>query len=202
MSILTLEAFLETVKDHELTVNIDQGVFRDLTVKTPDSVHRSYHITTRPNSLIFTGDMGSFVFTRLNDMFRFFRSDEYKINPDYWAEKVQAQDMRSGVKAFDSKHANQSLKDALSTYLSENKYSLDEQEIIEANNAVDSVDCSSQTTFENSMEQWDSEFSGGFSPSYYFDTDGETYTYRYLWCCYAIVHAIKLYDAQKAQVAV
>lgn len=202
MSILTLEAFLETVKDHELTVNIDHGVFRDLTIKKTDTGHRSYHITTRPNSLIFTGDMGSFVFTRLNDMFRFFRSDEYKINPDYWAEKVQAQDMWGGVKAFDSKYAKASLEQALQEFIACCHPEFDEADIIKAKDAVEEVDCSDEESFETAMNDWDEDDAGDFRPSDYFDVDPRTYTYRYLWCCYAIVHAIKLYDAQKAEVAV
>lgn len=49
--------------------------------------------------LCYTGDMGTYVFQRLTDMFEFFRTDrEYKkrnggklaVNLSYWGEKLQA----------------------------------------------------------------------------------------------------------------
>ena len=45
------------------------------------------------------GDIGDFVFRRLNDMFEFFRDDDagkLRINPGYWAEKCTAADTRRG----------------------------------------------------------------------------------------------------------
>ena len=92
MSNLTLEIFLEDVASHQLTVNLDQDVYRDITIKKPNDVHMHYNITTRPGFLMFSGDMGDFIFERTNDMFGFFRSEDekYYINPGYWGEKVQA----------------------------------------------------------------------------------------------------------------
>lgn len=87
----TLESFLKDVASHELTVNLDQGVFRDITIANPNTMEMHYNITTRPGYLMITGDIGSFVFTRLNDMFNFFRStNEYQINTGYWAKKIEA----------------------------------------------------------------------------------------------------------------
>ena len=87
----TLEQFLKDIASHQLTVNLDQGVFRDLTIANPNTMEMHYNITTRPGYLMITGDMGDFIFKRTNDMFRFFRPESgYYINPSYWGEKVEA----------------------------------------------------------------------------------------------------------------
>lgn len=88
MKQLTSEEFKLDVKNHVLTVNLDSGVYRDISIGKPCSSDMHYNITTRPGYLIFTGDMGCYVFNRLPDMFDFFRCE--RINPRYWSEKVQA----------------------------------------------------------------------------------------------------------------
>ena len=81
----SLEQFLNDVKLHKLSVNLDQGVYRDITVKNPNTVAMHYNITTRPGYLMITGDMGDFIFQRTEDMFGFFRPQSgYQINPGYW----------------------------------------------------------------------------------------------------------------------
>lgn len=67
MSHPTLEQFLKDVAHHQLTVNLDQGLFRDLTIQRPGCCEMHYHITTRPGYLMFTGDMGSLAFAHLAD---------------------------------------------------------------------------------------------------------------------------------------
>lgn len=57
------DQFQKDVSNHVLTVNMDSGLFRDLTIKRPQSNDMHYHITTRPNYLFITGDMGSFTFS-------------------------------------------------------------------------------------------------------------------------------------------
>ena len=42
----SFEQFLEDVSTHQLTVNLDQGVFRDLTLMKPNSVDRHFNITS------------------------------------------------------------------------------------------------------------------------------------------------------------
>ena len=71
MTTLTLEQFLDDVKNHELTIHQNNGVYRHLTFKNADDCHQSFNITTFPNHLVITGDMGTLVFSRLYDMFNF-----------------------------------------------------------------------------------------------------------------------------------
>lgn len=92
------ERFLEDIKSHEMTVVRSDGADRFIRFKRPGSGTYHFDILTWPGKLIITSDMGTWVFSRLEDMFELFRMDkkdfEYQkektlqINPDYWAEKL------------------------------------------------------------------------------------------------------------------
>jgi hypothetical protein len=193
-----LKQFLDDVKTHELTVNLDQGVYRDLTVKNPNTVVMHYNITTRPGYLMITGDMGSFIFNRTEDMFSFFRSElPYQINPGYWGEKV-----KSGViREFDIGTANSSLQELLTDYLNgldlsdADDRSKSKQALDAVNNFISENQGSSEFDFWANINYWDENEAGGLDLSDFFEYPTTKATFNYIWCCYAIVHAIKLYDA-------
>lgn len=203
MSKPTLERFLKDVASHQLIVNLDQGVYRDITVKKPNSVDMHYNITTRPGFLIFTGDMGDFIFERTNDMFGFFRSDDgsYYINTGYWGEKVQAGE----VSKFDPGTACESVKQYLTNYLDDLDLS-DSEDQEKSKQALEAVtdfigshQYSSEFDFWEGINCWDPDEAGGLELSDFWEASTTAKTYRYIWACYAIVHAIKLYDEFKAQ---
>lgn len=189
----TLESFLRDVASHELTVNLDQGVFRDLTIMKPNSVDMHYHITTRPGYLMFTGDMGSFVFTRLNDMFNFFRStDEYRINTGYWAEKIEAGE----YKKYSPEQARKALNQEFENWKECTDF--DEECIAEEKENLDSIDTDDYYEFIEAVRNWVPN-KDGVQLDDFWEHSLDEYTFHYVWCCYAIVHAIKLYDEHKAQ---
>lgn len=196
----TLESFLKDVANHELIVNLDQGVYRDITIKKPNNVHMHYNITTRPGFLIFTGDMGDFIFERTNDMFGFFRAkDGYCINPGYWGEKVQAGD----VSKFDPEIACDSVKQYLTNYLDDLDLSDSEdreksKQALEAvSNFIGGNQHSDEFDFWNEIQNWDADEAGGLELSDFWEASTTAKTHHFIWACYAIVHAIKLYDAHK-----
>lgn len=199
----TLESFLKDVASHQLTVNLDQGVFRDITIKKPSSSDMHYNITTRPGFLIFTGDMGDFIFERTNDMFGFFRSqdDAYHINIGYWAEKIQA----GKVSEFDPEIACESVKQYLVNFLDDMDLSdLEDQEkskqALEAvNSFIGSNQHSGEFDFWEEINSWDAGEAGGLELSDFWEVATTAKTYHFVWACYAIVHAIKLYDKFIAQ---
>lgn len=91
------EQFLRDVSEHVLTVLRDDGVERHLRFRKPGTYCYGFDLLTFPGHLLITGDCGSFLFRRLDDMFQFFRADrepvnELHINPQYWSEKLQATD--------------------------------------------------------------------------------------------------------------
>ncbi len=69
-----------------------------------------FDVVTWPGFLAYAGDMGAFVFARLEDMFEFFRGrpvddkDKLYINLGYWGEKLEAVDQvgrrDSGYRVF------------------------------------------------------------------------------------------------------
>ena len=203
MSNLTLEIFLEDVASHQLTVNLDQDVYRDITIKKPNDVHMHYNITTRPGFLMFSGDMGDFIFERTNDMFGFFRSEDekYYINPGYWGEKVQAGE----VSKFDSAIACDSVKQYLTNYLDDLDLSDSEdreksKQALEAvNDFIGGNQHSGEFDFWTEINSWDADDAGGLELSDFWEASTTAKTYHFIWACYAIVHAIKLYDGFKAQ---
>jgi hypothetical protein len=91
------ERFLRDAASHRMTVLRDDGVERHLRFRTPGTVCYGFDLLTFPGHLLITGDCGSFLFRRLEDMFKFFRADrksgdELCINPQYWSEKLEATD--------------------------------------------------------------------------------------------------------------
>ncbi len=205
MSHPTLEQFLSHVANHQLTVNLDQDLFRDLTVMKPNSGDMHYHITTRPGYLMFTGDMGSFVFTRLSDMFDFFRDkDGYDINPGYWGEKLEAVDSRGGAKEFSRDLAKETLIEHLQDHLAgidSGDYDKDQSDAEEAKEAIKHLIGLAEDDkhdFYETLRNWDADDAGGLDMDCWWEWDFNDHTYRYIWCCYAIVHAIKLYDEYKS----
>lgn len=197
----TLDQFLKDVATHQLTVNLDQGVYRDITIKKPNSVDMHYNITTRPGFLIFTGDMGDFIFERTNDMFCFFRSadDGYYINTSYWGEKVQAGE----ISKFDPETACESVKQYLTNYLDDLDLSdTEDQEksklALEAvSSFISSNQYSNEFDFWQEINSWDADDAGGLELNDFWESSTTAKTYHYIWACYAIVHAIKLYDSHK-----
>ena len=198
----TLESFLKNVASHELTVNLDSGVYRDITIQRPGCSEMHYNITTRPGHLMFTGDMGDFIFQRTNDMFGFFcpQSGHY-INPGYWKEKVEA----GVVSEFDLDTANSSVQGYLTNFLEDLDLSDPEdreksKKALEAvNDFISGTQGSGEFDFWNEINSWDADEAGGLDLVDFFEAPTTKSTFHYIWCCYAIVHAIKLYDEYKAQ---
>lgn len=196
----TLEVFLKDVENHQLTVNLDSGVYRDITIANPNTMCMHYNITTRPGYLMFTGDMGCFVFKRTNDMLGFFRPQSgYYINTSYWGEKVEAGE----VSQFDMDTANASLQNYLTNFLDDLDLSDPEdrekskQALSAVNEFISSNEYSGEFEFWENINSWDKDEAGGLELTDFFEASTTAKTFHYVWCCYAIVHAIKLYDEYK-----
>ena len=92
------ERFPKDVAEHHMTVLRDDGLYRHVrflrvaanpeTGKPEKSSFYWFDLITWPGCLAVNGDCGSYLFSRTDDMFEFFRGG--RINPGYWAEKVRA----------------------------------------------------------------------------------------------------------------
>lgn len=73
--------------EHAMTIILDQGLYRHLRFRKTSTTEYWFDIITYPGSLVFTGDMGTMVFSRNDDMLEFFHGDY--VNVGYWLEKEQ-----------------------------------------------------------------------------------------------------------------
>lgn len=199
----TQEIFLKDVANHEMTVVLDNGINRCLRFAGKGE-HRWYlhfTLTTWPGYLCISGDMGCFVFTRLDDMFEFFRSKprdtadaSLYINTGYWAEKCEAADRRtSGLETYDG----DKFRTRVEEYFNENF----------EGSAEDKKECWDNIRHqvlgaESEHEAHDNlrTFEDGFEFPDSWEWDLTKYTYQYIWCCYAIAWGIRQYDLTKAAI--
>lgn len=200
--------FLKDVANHQMKVLHHDGIYRHLIFRQPgdNSWNMWFDLVTWPGNLVIRGDMGTWTFSRLDDMFAFFRSTgELKINDSYWAEKLQngtsggrknakefsvetfAEELTAHAEGhFDENDSNrtalvQAVKDEILIY--DTKFELFE--------AVHDFEWKYRIDDDQSERYGDHVFK--------FDTsdlpDGETYGYHFIWCLYAIVWGIQQWDA-------
>lgn len=168
--------FLDDTLEHQMGIALNDGVFRHITFKRPGSSAYHFNITTWPGYLCISGDMGCFVFSRLRDMFEFFGEDK-DINPQYWAEKLQAQN-RSGHKEFSEEKYQKILREQFELWDFKNDTQKQEawenieNELFDENDIDAAYRYVCQVTRQEFVNLWDHNF--------------DDYTFHYLWCCYAI----------------
>lgn len=205
---MALEYFRKDVAGHQMQVLRDDGVYRHLLFKKPGTGIHHFNVITYPGTLVYTGDMGSFVFQRLEDMFQFFSSDADRgdgINPGYWAEKLVAID-RSGNTDFNEEKFTRVVMEYLISWIRENRdrTTKDERrELWEAVvNDVVNADCDRKGTRKQiaAHDFWhEVRLTSGRTYSFNFvdfwEHSFDDYTVQFYWACYAIAWAVKQYDA-------
>lgn len=205
--VINEESFVKDVSKHEMTVLKNEGVYRHLRFKNPNSGNQWFDIVTWPGHLAYTGDMGSFVFARLQDMFQFFRTDRRDethlgINPSYWAEKLQAVDAADicpGGTEFSAERLRAHVEETLAEWGGED-YNLSEDEAHELRGQVELDVLDAIYEDEGSSRRAVSEFSFEIGGNIFEFTDSwewncHEHTLRFMWCCYALAWAIQQYDA-------
>lgn len=192
------EEFLKDVATHALTIIKDDGVYRHIRLSRPGSSCMRFDIITWPGSLCYAGDMGSYVFSRLHDMFEFFRDDKggLSINLGYWREKLDAVDCDGSHKAGAAKvFSYEKFKKAIEEYLDDIEASPELRE--EVQEEVLWGDEEVGRCYDRASD-FKSEVQPGFQFHDVFELDMYEYEYRFVWCCYALVWGIQQYDALKA----
>lgn len=219
----TQQEFLEHVKNHELAVLFESpdGDYRHIRLRQPSSGNQYFDLITWPDHLCYTGDMGTYVFTRLRDMFEFFRDKgegELKINPGYWQEKVLSDSKYGkGCEEWSDEKFKEVITDRWESYFDEIKpeapESGDPDDVEEYNQEIAYWEKEKQETMDEieedifSLEDLQHE---GYQSANAFDSNGLTfpdlwdnnfmeYTYHYIWACYAIVWGIRKYDELKSK---
>lgn len=201
-----LNQFILNVVAHRLSVVRDDGVYRHLRFKCPGAISYYFDLVTWPGYLTVTGDMGTWTFSRIEDMFEFFTDahfgirESFQINPGYWSEKFEAGTGHGRCEApcyeFDADAFDKSLREWLVSYLDNG---IDEDAAAEANEAINEL---TGREFPNETEAFcalnEACLPRGVST---FDiTEGMgatmTYSFHYLWICYAIVWGIERYRTE------
>jgi hypothetical protein len=189
----SLDAFLGDVAGHEMTIHHADGLLRYIRFSQPGSSICSFNIITWPGSLCIEGDMGTYVFSRLRDMFTFFRSEvPGRINPRYWAEKVEAQCKTDGVYEWDQDQFKGRVVEYVRDWFRDSRNRKDQLRTFQE--IRDDVLCYST---EAEARRALNEFHFG---DFYFQDTWEwrmkKYTYRFIWNLRAITWAIHKFDEE------
>lgn len=193
MSLPTEASFLKDVATHVMTLKKDEGLYRHVTFQRPLTNCYRFDLVTWPGYLAYSGDMGCYVFSRIPDMFEFFRPDEGKeelrINLGYWGEKVEARD-RDGVREYSAER-----------FIEHVNRHLDEREASERDRraakyeVIDQAHDGQHAAYSAAMS-----FKGPDGTKFrdLYECNSDEYTYRFIWCCYALAWGIRQYDAAAA----
>lgn len=193
--------FAADTKTHELTIVHDDGLYRHVRVQRPETWSYGFSLVTWPGHLAITGDMGAYLFARTTDMFEFFESDEGRINPYYWSEKLQAPHGRRSVREWSETAFRRVVDEWYASRIDEKWGEVtpddvdDEGRTLRAALDADVLDDSdSLYVDEHVAHERLRDFEWGdlrISESWEYDlTD---YEHQFLWCCHAIVLGIRLY---------
>lgn len=200
MDTCTEERFLKDVAEHKMTIMRDDGINRHVRFRKPNSSDMFFDLITWQGCLCYTGDMGTYVFRRLDDMFVFFRSSHpcqspedrhLKINPSYWSEKLEAIDRCDGLKKYDADMVRQYFHDWMNdnNASEELRLAIQEEIINIADDGAQAVH-DAATDFEHEGDQPFQDF---------WEAEMEKYVHRFIWCCYAMAWGIQQYDNFKSE---
>lgn len=217
------EQFLKDAAAHQMVVLRDDGVNRHLRFKSPECNAYWFDIITWPGTLCIDGDMGTFVFRRLHDMFEFFRTDQdhynrtgragqLAINPGYWDEKLRAPNPRDSME-YSADSFRKHVKEAFDNWVENNQP--DEEESTQAerddfNAAKDalwsalthqvlSVADDGDIRAYDAAREFECDEAPDFDMSDCWEWNCREFTFDFLWNCYAITWGIEQYDATKAK---
>ncbi len=186
------DRFLNDIANHSMSIVRDDGVYRHLVFSNNGSSVFRFELITWPGYLAYTGDMGAFVFSRLNDMFEFFRNGRGEINPSYWAEKVVAENRHDGIEKFSIDEFRENVLGSTRSHLSLTDDEEIPEEIMEeiepllsAEDWIDAI-CSIRDFRSDKIDFND-----------WWEFNNNRYSYSFIWCCRALVWAIDTYDAFK-----
>lgn len=213
------DRFLKDAANHQMTVIRDDGVHRHLRFKNPDYSAYWFDLITWDGTLCIDGDMGTFVFRRLHDMFEFFRTDrEYltrkgvqlAINPGYWSEKLRAPNSRH-AEEYSADSFRQHVKEAYDNWAEAEKpddesSQTDRDEFASKSaqlweelesDVLRNADDGDVRAYDAAREFTASIDGVSFDMSECWEWRCREYTFDFLWCCYAIAWGIKAYDDAK-----
>ena len=181
---ITAEFLKAAAKAGPLRVYLDNGVYRHIKVRFPMTW---FEILTFPDCLVFTGDMGTYVFRCHGDrdMFPMFRAPPgrpTRVDPGYWSQRLHAIDKTDGLTRFDQALFMESVKE----YLADNDDLPEDQREELEGMLWPEGEHEAMVVIDDILGNTED-----------FTDNGVRYAYRYLWCLNAIVWTIRKYDETK-----
>lgn len=211
-----IDSFRKDARDHALTIEFEDGLNRVLRFGRPGSMVFECRIITWKGGLTYTGDMGTFTFCRIDDMLQFFRgtqgiaNDDLRINTGYWSEKLQRPTesdewsdhyATESVKEWiaDQRHEDIEAigKEEYEKWLSGDLEDDDEHDTPKSINMQIYFDEEMYSSIESPSEM--ERFADEFNISDWYESTHMQKTYHFVWCCYALVRAIQMYDQLKRE---
>uniref|UniRef100_UPI000363AF31 hypothetical protein n=1 Tax=Thioalkalivibrio sp. ALE23 TaxID=1265495 RepID=UPI000363AF31 len=179
------------------TIEKDEGEYRSIRFSAPNTVINSFTLTTWPGYIAISGDLGTYVFCRLPDMFEFFRQgahgDPMTLSLGYWAEKCVAADSQHGIRHYSPEKFEQTVMEfvreagqphALIRAVEDDLLPFADEGEARARDAVHNFEYQGKEIFPDFWEVSLEEYSEGF-----------------IQACVAIIWGIRQYDAQRSQAA-
>lgn len=199
------EWFIKHIANHKLTVRLDQPGYRHLSCSAPNTGNQRFDIITYPGVLVYSGDMGCYVFSRITDMLEFFRDGKaigapIGINPSYWGEKLLASCGTDGHKEYCPELFKASVIGDAARQLRQQRDDgkLDRRQVAESIRYLRRQVLACADDGEHAARKAAHDFTDKLIRfDDFYETNLQQFTVRYLWCCRAIVWAIREYDALK-----
>ena len=183
---------------HELHVVRQDGLYRHLRCNEPGTYMYGFDIVTWPGYLTICGDIGSYTFARIDDMFAFFRegAKHWRINPGYWGEKLQG---RVRGRTLGMEYSRDEYVQHVVEWFNDQAEELSDDEAHSLRRSV----------LDDLLDEWDGGWEhdehhahellrnfkhGDISISDSWEWNLQRYDSSFLRCCWAIVWAIKAYD--------
>jgi hypothetical protein len=193
------QRFQRDIATHQIEIRHNDGLYRHIVFKRPDTVCMAFSLTTTPGRLIYAGDMGCFVFERVTDMFDFFRSRAGHRDPNlgYWHEKLVAIDrcgsqensvdrFRDNLKSYDTAELTEAQQQAVAVFITEACGTYEEEGPDAAYRLVRDFELEDDRPHHR-------EFFTDF-----FEHSDRVYSIRYEWACHAIQWGVQQYDKATA----
>jgi len=202
----TEDRFLETVKDHQMKVLRDNGVERHIQFRCNGRYFESFELITWPGHLMITGDYGTYVFCRIEDMFAFFRTDGSKvrlpINPRYWGEKLLSVCKLGGFMEFSEERFKSNVIDMIKQQFDGEDAERESEVIADVEESIFPITDDGMVRACDAVIEYKHENGFQFIDAWDWVGGCNDYTYHYIWCLYAIVWGIQQYDKSKESLEV
>lgn len=198
---------LKDIENHVLTIVRDDGEYRHLQFRAPESGKRfPFDIITYPRHLVISSQAGYYLFADRNDLFQHFRGNYMvpdghggeRINAQYWTEKLVASDTGVGHSTWDDIVFEMLAENAFVKWLPTIKATPERLTEIMKKFRDEVID-SNENGEEAALVALKGFSVDGVRPFVEFDwRSAYLPAVTYLCCCIATAWGVKQYDAAKA----